>query len=91
MNEIRRTKLGIHVVMTSIRYEIASESTVSIRIFNSLGEEITTLVNGPHRPGFYEVQWDGRNAMGSSVSSGIYYCVLKAGGYVATAKVVLLK
>jgi hypothetical protein len=76
---------------TSIRYQIASESAVSLRIFNSLGEEITTLVNGPHRPGFYEVQWDGRNAMGSSVSSGIYYCVLKAGGYVAAAKVVLLK
>jgi hypothetical protein len=76
---------------TSIRYQIATESAVSLRIYNSLGEEVATLVNGQHKPGFYEVQWDGRNSMGNSVSSGMYYCVLRSGSYVAVSKMLLLK
>ncbi|RKY61056.1 MAG: hypothetical protein DRP96_04320, partial [Candidatus Neomarinimicrobiota bacterium] len=43
------------------------------------------------QPGYYEMQWDGRNKAGQAVSSGIYLYRIQAGSYVKTQKMVLMK
>ncbi len=60
--------------------------TTTLKIYNSLGAEITTLVNELKSPGTYEVEW---NAAG--FASGIYFCEMKSGKYSETMKLILMK
>jgi hypothetical protein len=76
---------------TTIKFDIAVNSNVSLRIFNILGQEVRTLVNSELAPGIKTVVWDGTNNSGTVVTSGIYIYVLKAGDYRDTKKMVLLK
>ncbi|MEO8398205.1 MAG: T9SS type A sorting domain-containing protein [Ignavibacteriaceae bacterium] len=76
---------------TRIRYNIPAvgkQSTVSVqlKVYNVLGKEITTLVNKEQQPGNYEVEFNG-----SEFSSGVYLYQLKAGNYVSTKKLLLMK
>jgi len=50
---------------------------VAVRIFNLLGEEIRTFNHAPNAPGILRFQWDGRDAQGALVPSGIYFCRLE--------------
>jgi hypothetical protein len=59
---------------------------VSLKVFNLLGQEITTLVNETQRPGYYEVIWD---AIGQP--SGVYFYKLTAGHFSETKKMILLR
>ena len=77
--------------ITSILYELPQESNVSIKIYNSLGNEIRTLVNEVKPTGQYKVNWDGTDNLGEKVSGGTYFCQLHANGYSQTRKMVLLK
>ncbi|QQS36376.1 MAG: T9SS type A sorting domain-containing protein [Ignavibacteriales bacterium] len=72
--------------VTNISYTIASQSKVLLKIYNSIGEEVVTLVNGVKEPGRYAVSFDA-----ASVSSGVYFYKLQAGDFVSTRKMVLLK
>ncbi len=58
----------------------------SLRIYNVLGEEITTLVNERQAPGEYSVQFDA-----SDLPSGVYFYTLRVGDFVSTKKMILLK
>jgi hypothetical protein len=76
---------------TKIRSEIPYVETehaplVQLKIFNVLGKEIATLVNEEKSAGTYEVKFDG-----SDLTSGIYYCQLRAENYNETKMMVLLK
>jgi hypothetical protein len=59
---------------------------VTIKVFDVLGKEVTTLVNEVKPPGNYEVTLNGKN-----LSSGIYYYQIKAGDFIKTKKIVLIK
>jgi hypothetical protein len=73
--------------VTTIRYTIATPGKVELNIYNLLGQKVATLVNESKPSGNYTLTWDA-----SGFSSGIYYCVLRAGGNVVqTRKMVLLK
>lgn len=63
---------------TTIPYRIAEFSTVSLEIYNVLGQHVVTLVNDVREAGFYEVTWDGLNTAGQYSASGIYFYILKA-------------
>jgi hypothetical protein len=76
---------------TVISYQLPVVSEVRLTIFNSLGQEIRTLVNGHQSPGFKSVVWDGKNALGQAVSSGVFFYTLKAGDRVQTKKMVLMR
>jgi hypothetical protein len=76
---------------TAISYQLSAVSFVSLRIFDLLGREITTLANGQQVAGRHTVQWDGKNDRGESVSSGIYLYQLHAGTNVFTRKMVFVK
>ena len=57
---------------TKIKYALPTNCNVSLIIYNLLGKEVRTLVNGNKSSGYYDVIWDGRNNAGIQVTSGIY-------------------
>ena len=65
---------------TLIRYAIPADLQVSIDIFNAAGQRVTKLVRAMRRSGNYEVYWDGRDALGNDVASGVYLCQLRVTG-----------
>jgi flagellar hook assembly protein FlgD len=74
-----------------ISYQLPVASEVRLTIFNALGQEIRTLVNGRQSPGLKLVVWDGNNDLGQPVNSGVYFYTLKAGERVQTKKMVLAR
>ncbi len=76
---------------TIIKYDVPSQSQVSVKIFNILGQEVATLVDEVKQPGRYEVVWRGTNSSGQQMSTGVYLCVMKAGNYSGAVKMSLLK
>lgn len=71
---------------TTIRYGLPHKSTVQLTVFNTLGQKVATLVQGEEEAGYHEVNFDG-----SSMSSGVYFYRLRAGDFVQTCKLMLLK
>lgn len=71
---------------TTIRFELPTQSFISLKVFDVLGREITTLVEGSHEAGIFSVKFDG-----SRLVSGVYCYRLQAGNYVETKKLVMLK
>ncbi|MHB2155383.1 FlgD immunoglobulin-like domain containing protein [Calditrichota bacterium GD2] len=64
---------------------------VTLKVFDVLGKEIKTLCDGNLSPGFHKFEWDGTNATGDAVASGIYFYQLQAGGVSVMRKMVLLR
>jgi FlgD Ig-like domain len=76
---------------TSIKFYIPNNSDVSIKIYDVLGREVTTLVNQQTTAGYHIVYWNGKDSRGEDVSSGIYLYRLTAGSFSQTKKMNLLK
>lgn len=81
---------------TWIPYDIAEDADVNIHIYNQIGETIRKLNIGFQPAGTYRTQssaayWDGCNATGEPVASGIYYYSLQAGQFHSTRKMVIRK
>ena len=76
---------------TTIRYDIASRSSVELVVFNLLGQKVATLVNEEKEAGSYSVIWKARNDEGLELSSGVYFYVMRAGSFAATKKLILLR
>ena len=72
--------------VTTIRYQLPRTGFVTLKVYDLLGREVTTLVNEEKSAGKYEVKFDGSN-----LSSGIYFYRIKAGNFIDTKKFVLLK
>ena len=74
---------------TTIDYSLPQNSFVSLKVYNSLGQEVSTLVNENKSAGTYHINFNA-----ASLSSGVYYYILRAGEnneYVKTNKMILLK
>ena len=71
---------------TSIRFALPSSGFVRLEVFNTLGEEVTTLVAHELPAGIHAVNWNARD-----LASGVYLYRLRAGDYVDTKKLLLLK
>ncbi|UCH82626.1 MAG: T9SS type A sorting domain-containing protein, partial [Candidatus Latescibacterota bacterium] len=77
---------------TVIRYDIDKDGTdVSLIIFDVGGRLVRTLVDEPQDAGKRTVRWEGKDARGNTVSSGVYFYRLTAGNRTLTKKMVLLK
>jgi flagellar hook assembly protein FlgD len=76
---------------TKIEFDIFSAGNVEIAVYNLLGQKIKTLFNGYRPTGPYYVMWDGRNASGHAVSSGVYFYRLEAKNFSKTKKMLLVK
>jgi len=68
-------------IRTVIPYAVPIESWVKIEIYNALGQLIRVLVDGRKGPGCYRAIWDGGDAWGNRIASGIYFCLMEAGSH----------
>jgi hypothetical protein len=76
----------------TIAYEAPLQAHITLAVYNVLGQEVVTLVNEVKTPGRYTVTWDGRNAGGLGVASGVYlYRMTSSTGYTDTKRMTLLK
>ena len=81
---------------TWIPYRLAQDAFVTLTIYNGSGRIVRTLDVGRQTASIYESRskaayWDGRNDLGESVASGLYFYTLTAGDYSATRKMLILK
>jgi endo-1,4-beta-xylanase len=76
---------------TNIKFSISESVKTSLKIYDILGQEVTTLVDQHLRAGVYNVTWDAKNYAGVKVVSGTYFCRLVAGDHVISQKMLLLK
>ena len=72
--------------ITSIKYQLSTESEVRLNIYDMNGREVATLINDNISAGYHEVSWDA-----SEFSSGIYFYRLTAGDFVDTKKMIFMK
>lgn len=71
---------------TTINYVLPAAGTVTIKVYNLVGQEVASLVNEYRTAGAYDVKFDA-----SKLSSGVYFYSLKAGNYLQVKKMMLLK
>jgi hypothetical protein len=71
---------------TVIQYNLPRSTSVSLKVYNTLGQEVRTLVNGNQPAGRHTVEFDAR-----ALASGVYLYKLEAGTFVATRKLLLLR
>ena len=71
---------------TKIQYSVPQTSQVQIKVFDVLGNEIETLVNEEKPTGTYELTWNAAN-----LPSGVYFYQIKAGSFIETKKMILIK
>jgi len=71
---------------TNIKFDVPKSGVVNLKIYDMLGREVNTLVNGFRNAGTYEVNFNAGN-----ISSGIYFYRLQYNGLVMTKKLMLIK
>ena len=71
---------------TNIKFSIPEASTVSLVIYNSIGQRVSTLVDSQLSAGKYTYSWDASN-----VSSGVYFYKLKSNNSIITKQLLLIK
>lgn len=72
--------------ITTIEYDVPAEAFVKIAVYNTMGQEVATLVQGRQFAGHHATTFDAAN-----FPSGVYYYKLEAGGFVQTKKMILVK
>jgi plastocyanin len=72
--------------VTKVKFDIAVSGNVKLTVYNIIGQETSSLVNEHLNAGTYEIDWNAGN-----IPSGIYYYTLRAGSYVETKKMILIK
>ncbi len=71
---------------TTIGFGVENKSDIKITVFNSVGEEVAVVLNEEREPGFYQVDFNAAN-----LPSGVYFYQLKAGDFIQTKKMILLR
>ncbi len=77
--------------ITTISYKLPNNGHVLLEIFDATGRKITTLVNQTLKAGSHTISWNGRNAAGQPVPSGVYFYRLRSENFNATRKMLLLR
>jgi hypothetical protein len=76
---------------TNIKFSVSKSENVTLVVFNILGQQVRTLVNGLMKAGDYSATWDGKDEFGKSVPSGIYLYRLESQSFSSTKKMMLMK
>jgi len=77
---------------TAIRYELLKTGQVELSIYDGQGKKVRTLLNQRQVAGAHSVKWDGKNEQGNPVSTGVYYCQIRANhSSPVTRKMTLIK
>lgn len=72
--------------VTKIKFTLASNEYTTLKVYDIIGKEISTLVNNQMEKGHYEINFDASN-----LPSGVYFYTLNAGGYKETRKMILMR
>ncbi len=76
---------------TQISFNLPEASGVILDVFNITGQKVATLINADLTAGIHHVGWDGADNNGQPVTSGIYFYRLRAGNFIETKKMMLVK
>jgi len=76
---------------TQIAFQIPESGDLSLVIYNTLGQQVRTLHQGSVDAGFHLAVWDGKDALGRNVSSGVYLVRMHSGNFRSIRKMMLLK
>jgi len=77
--------------ITNLRYDLPEQAQVTLTVFDLMGRQITQLVNTTQDVGYKSVQWNATNSFGKPVSAGVYLYQIRAGEFIQTKKMVVLK
>jgi len=77
--------------ITTLKYNLPEQTQVTLTVYDMLGRQVTQLVNTTQEAGYRSVQWNATNFFGKPVSAGVYLYQIRAGEFVQTRKMVLLK
>jgi hypothetical protein len=72
--------------VTQIKYSLRNKCHVQLLVFNVLGQKVATLVDEVQNPGFRTVEWNA-----AKCASGVYFYRLKAGDFIRTNKMILMR
>ena len=75
---------------TPISFALPRPQEVSLQVYNLAGQALVTLASGPHEAGVYVLPWDGCDAMGRVLASGLYLYRLQSAQFSATRKLLLI-
>ena len=76
---------------TTIEFGLESPAQVRVAVYDAAGRRVSTLLNGFKQAGSYSVSWDGTDAGGRAVASGVYFYSIRAGSFEQRKKMVLLR
>ena len=77
---------------TQIRFTLGGQENVKLVIYDIMGRQVRTLVNGDSfNSGFHVLNWNGRDNLGEKVATGMYIYRIKAGDFIADKKMLLVK
>jgi flagellar hook assembly protein FlgD len=77
---------------TAVRYDIPRDGTSArIEVFDVSGRSVRVLTDGPQEAGARLARWDGKDARGSVVASGVYYCRMTSEDFEESIKLLLLR
>ena len=76
---------------TVIKFSLSEDSRVTLRVYNILGQVVTTLVDEQKSAGEYAITWNGMNEQNQPVGSGVYFYRIKAGDYESVRRMTLLR
>jgi hypothetical protein len=76
---------------TTLRYDLPEDVMVNITIYDMMGRQVKTLINGKQSAGYKSLKWNATNNLGQSVSAGLYLYMIQAGDFRQIRKMVLFK
>jgi hypothetical protein len=76
---------------TTIEYSLEVNAEVKLEVFDLLGRNVTTLVDGYVEAGDHRVEWNGIDAGGNAVATGVYFYRIQVGNFSETRKMVMMK
>ncbi len=74
-----------------ISFELEESGSVSVRVFDLLGREVSNLVDNDLVSGAHSIQWNGHGSTGQPLTSGLYVCRVESGGVIETTGLCVLK
>jgi flagellar hook assembly protein FlgD len=76
---------------TTIEFGVPEQTSISLSVYNLMGQKVATLVQDTKTPGMYTVPWDGQSRNGKALASGTYLLRLQAGNWTATRRVIIVR
>ena len=76
---------------TTISFEVPTAAYVGLKVYNKMGQYVTTLMDGRQNAGSYNVAWNRKDARGIDVPNGVYFVRLTRDDIVSSASIVVAK